>query len=652
MASALPAASSAQLVLLWPLPRCPPLTALAAARWDTHDPDAIALVDEAARVLVWWRLGTQDAPELVYRLASPWRQFEFDPVASRRLFFLASDARRQLFAVQLPPTALGDAASAAPIAAHTAALSDEALTCFSLSSEGSVAATGSEEGTLCVWGARGADLGHCQLRLPRAHEGPITAVHMLVDAVTTGGKDQMVRVWDIPTQMCLFALRVESSEVTAFAVLRCPPLRPGAQEREVLAAGTVEGSIYLWDMQDGELIDVIQTRSAHVTALTPSSDATALVAAYLDGSLSVHSTEPAPDKERGRPVRLVGVQNVGWTREDAVVSCAFSHQLRSLDQLLVCCYSGLVRVWSDLQRAASNDEPLITLRGPMFEVRRERERRRSDEDVDADEWLPEPAPPPPPPPRPRPPFPSGMEAGDGVQAPREAPRRAGDSVRWAAADSAARRRSEQEKEHAEEVKGTAEEEEEEEEEKKGAGAGAAEALAAVEEAEDDVAERPRGPPPAPTRRSQPRRPRGDAAAPPALPRRSDPSPELIARLQSKTRLTGPRRAPFSKEKADRVLENAAAAGTAAAAGADVSEFGHPRLNSTRVVQERLRRAERETFEQALERDPSLRARLENQLAAQFTAAATQALNVPFDQRLYGDLVGSAGRGLLAASQVC
>ena len=65
----------------------------------------------------------------------------------------------------------------------------------------------------------------------------------------------------------------------------------GTQSGLYLAAGTVSGTIYFWDIPSGQLLSKIQAQHRSINAITLAEDCSCLVAGAADGSLTVIKAE-------------------------------------------------------------------------------------------------------------------------------------------------------------------------------------------------------------------------------------------------------------------------------------------------------------------------------------------------------------------------
>eukprot|EP00466_Bigelowiella_natans_P013202 jgi/Bigna1/72641/fgenesh1_pg.20_\ len=130
------------------------------------------------------------------------------------------------------------------------------------------------------------------IRIPKAHSGgSVTVLLGLYNAVASGGKDQKIRIWsfEIETMQyeCAQVLDIEASVVSALY--------------EVLIAGSGEGMLFLWNMNEMKLEGVVAGAEERVMSLAASPDGRAFAAGYLDGKVTLHSATESPNfSEIGR----------------------------------------------------------------------------------------------------------------------------------------------------------------------------------------------------------------------------------------------------------------------------------------------------------------------------------------------------------------
>ncbi len=104
----------------------------------------------------------------------------------------------------------------------------------------------------------------------------------------SGGCDQSVRLWEVSSERCIHRFELETAAVSAFTVLRLPPSNDdnaaAAAESgdELLVAGTVEGSVYVFSLSQMDVHSVLTDADSHILTLS------------ADAPLWSSSVQPAP----------------------------------------------------------------------------------------------------------------------------------------------------------------------------------------------------------------------------------------------------------------------------------------------------------------------------------------------------------------------
>ncbi|XP_051922424.1 sterol regulatory element-binding protein cleavage-activating protein isoform X2 [Hippocampus zosterae] len=158
----------------------------------------------------------------------------------------------------------------------------------------------------------------CQLTrsVQCAHQKPITVLRAAAGRVITGSHDHTVRVYRLEDSCCLFTLQEHSAGITAVYI----------DETMVLASGSQDGAIFLWDVLTGKCVSHVYGHRGDVTSLvcTP----LCIISSGLDDLICVW--------DRSTGIKLYSIQQEA--------GCGSSLGLIS-DSLLVTGGLGCVSFW-------------------------------------------------------------------------------------------------------------------------------------------------------------------------------------------------------------------------------------------------------------------------------------------------------------------
>eukprot|EP00954_Amorphochlora_amoebiformis_P025517 1373608-Amorphochlora_amoeboformis.AAC.1 len=154
-------------------------------------------------------------------------------------------------------------------------------------------ATGCVDGSLTIWVKSKA-----VVRLNKAHNGKVTVITPLYDAVATGGDDQKIRIFTLPDAECVATVNIEASEISSMIGSH---LRDPTNGRfEALIAGTAEGMIFVFELGSMNLVGLSTGHDARILSISTKPDGTAIGVGYIDGTVGVHWAKPPAIPESGR----------------------------------------------------------------------------------------------------------------------------------------------------------------------------------------------------------------------------------------------------------------------------------------------------------------------------------------------------------------
>ena len=175
-------------------------------------------------------------------------------------------------------------------------LGSKPATCIAALDDGSVVATGSDEGVIRLFDAKGKETGKLE-----GHKAAITGLHFSADGkkLVSGSRDKSVRVWDFADHKAFCHIEIPA-EVTCVAF---------AQAGKVAAAGAADGMVRVWKLPaaaDGAMVagKTAKEGKSPVTALEalPSDDAQ-LMYGSEDGAVRRMTIESGAIKAAGEAWR-------------------------------------------------------------------------------------------------------------------------------------------------------------------------------------------------------------------------------------------------------------------------------------------------------------------------------------------------------------
>lgn len=230
---------------------------------------------------------------------------------------------------------------------------------FVKTSEGpSLVVTGCEDGSLYSWAVIPAPTEGTQEKkillrptssIFKGHQSGISAIEGLYNAVATGGHDQCVKLWSVPSWQCVHKLDMEASVVSALSSARLNLVNADSFEGKVggdfvsiegLIAGSGEGMAFVWSLTNMELLGVIAGPESRIVSVCASPDGKALMFGFLDGSVAIYRVEAPNFPEAGR-------HKVRGAAIDSVWFCKEKHSITNSNREKMQGSRSILAVWSD-----------------------------------------------------------------------------------------------------------------------------------------------------------------------------------------------------------------------------------------------------------------------------------------------------------------
>ncbi len=161
----------------------------------------------------------------------------------------------------------------------------------SFSPEGSLLATGDSDGEIRLWQVTTGK----QVLACKGHTSWVWSVAFSPDGYTlaSGSLDQTVKLWDTHTGECLKTLQGHTGQVNAIAYGLCPSDRlqqPGntfSPSGYILASGSLDQTVKLWDACTGECLKTLQGHSSRVWSIAFSPDGQILASSSEDQTVKL-----------------------------------------------------------------------------------------------------------------------------------------------------------------------------------------------------------------------------------------------------------------------------------------------------------------------------------------------------------------------------
>lgn len=320
-----------------------------------------------------YQLHTEGEDGQLQRVSRPWRQFEFIPRQQQGAVVIAQMGSPNLLYTNIPVDGGESGSMVFLFGSHSAAVS-----AFAVDDLGTTVVSGAEDGSLSVWHVSdGKKVGSISV----AHEGGVHAVAIVSPTcVLSAGADGSVRVWQVsadPRLRMLHRMTTGPAPLTSLAVWAAPGSRHRAPEAplgnlgtsvlkgvslteghqsgsggagQLLAAGSADGTVYVWTADPGSPSSVNlndfgwqpasvshHLQGMEVSALSFRSDGAALIAAGSE-----------PHHEGTGEVRLFETEH--WTSvamqsySSGVIACKYTRSALLVDLMLVCSSAGAPRL--------------------------------------------------------------------------------------------------------------------------------------------------------------------------------------------------------------------------------------------------------------------------------------------------------------------
>lgn len=171
--------------------------------------------------------------------------------------------------------------------------SDNYIRSTSFSADGKLLATGSEDKTIRIWNI-------AQRRIIKSLKGHNSEIYSLAFSpdgkrLVSGSGDCTAMIWDIESGTCVYRLENDdkygstaeggSADAGVTSVVLSP-------DGALLAAGSLDTIVRLWDARTGELIERLSGHKNSVYSVAFSPDGKFLVSASLDKTLKMWDVQP------------------------------------------------------------------------------------------------------------------------------------------------------------------------------------------------------------------------------------------------------------------------------------------------------------------------------------------------------------------------
>ena len=138
--------------------------------------------------------------------------------------------------------------------------------------------------SLIVFSAQDTQSSIAQIAAVQVISGALDAVDFSPDSqlIASGGRDNLVRLWDTATGENELILSGHSDWVTSLAF---------SPDGQILASGSKDNTIRLWDVSTGQSLRTFKRHQDDVTSLTFTHDGLVLISGSRDGMIRLEETE-------------------------------------------------------------------------------------------------------------------------------------------------------------------------------------------------------------------------------------------------------------------------------------------------------------------------------------------------------------------------
>ena len=167
----------------------------------------------------------------------------------------------------------------------------DAVNAVAIASDGKIFASGSDDKTIKIWNLETGE----NIRTLPGHSDAVVAVAISADGqfLASGSWDKTVKIWNVKTGELIYTLVGHSGIVNSVAIAATPsnPPLPRGGSGGILASGSKDGSIKLWNLQNGNLIRTLKGNSLSVLSVAFSPDRKTLANGSGDGTINLWNLE-------------------------------------------------------------------------------------------------------------------------------------------------------------------------------------------------------------------------------------------------------------------------------------------------------------------------------------------------------------------------
>jgi len=299
---------------------------------DPNDPSLVALIEHSG---VLRTIRVTDDGSRVRRFqfqtvkngvasstGRPWWQFTFIPGQPGAILVVQAESQNLLF-TSLPKS------ESEPSLVYLLGKHSAPVTSLAVSRDGSLTATGTEDGSLAVWAL---DDGHKVAGMRAAHDGLVRCVALSAEkTLVSAGRDGVVRIWDVATEgPRLRMLHRLASEQLKYVVSLA--VTHGESEFTV-AAGSSDGCLHVWSVSTRE-------SSAHLLKVLDHNEGLAVTCLSFrrDEALLAMGTQEIGETIGKGTLQLFSTRDWSTVASHSLISpCLTCDYLESSDDRLLVC---------------------------------------------------------------------------------------------------------------------------------------------------------------------------------------------------------------------------------------------------------------------------------------------------------------------------